>query len=303
MQAEARFDAMGSCAHVLVVGPDAATHLDFARLRVAELEARWTRFSPDSEVSRLNDNAGQPMLVSSDTYRLIEHAVAAWELTNGRYDPTLLHHLAALGYDRTFAAVGRSAPVIESLPSRRSVGAIDLNPGLQAVRLPPGVGIDPGGIGKGFAADLLVEELLGRGAGGVMVNLGGDVRAAGAPPEGATGWSISVADPFDLDRELLRVEIAGGAVATSSRLLRQWSDSEGRTLHHLLDAATGRPIDNGVAAVTVIAAEAWWAEALTKAVFGAGVIDGLAQLLNASGVIVDVDGARHATPDLQEALR
>ena len=81
------------------------------------------------------------------------------------------------------------------------------------------------------------------------------------------------------------------------------ADSEGRTVHHLLDAATGRPIDNGIAAVTIVAAEAWWAEALTKAVFAAGLADGLAQLVNASGVIVDVDGGRHATPDLWEALR
>ena len=99
MRAEATFDAMGSTAHLLVVGPDADTNLAWARTRLSQLETRWTRFSPDSEVSRLNENGGHPMIVTADTYRLIDHAVTAWGRTNGRYDPTLLHALTGLGYD------------------------------------------------------------------------------------------------------------------------------------------------------------------------------------------------------------
>ena len=302
MQAEATFDAMGSTAHLLVVGPEASVDLEWAWMRLTQLEARWTRFSPDSELSRLNESAGHPAIVSGDTYRLIEHAVTAWEQTKGRYDPTLLHSLTALGYDRTFTNIDHPAPATGTLRGG-AVGAIDLNPELNAVTLPSGTGIDPGGIGKGLAADILVEELLARGATGAMVNLGGDIRAAGTPPDHSTGWTISVADPFDPDRELLRLEIPGGAVATSSRLQRQWTNTNGDTLHHILDPDTGQPVDNDIAAVTVVAGEAWWAEALTKAVFAADGTDGLDQLTNASGVIVDLDGNRHATPDLEAALR
>ena len=293
---------MGSTAHLLVVGPDPSADLAWARTRLRQLEAQWTRFSSDSELSRLNESAGHPVMVSPDTYRLIELAVTAWERTNGRYDPTLLHTLTALGYDRSFSDIEHPSPATRTPPSG-SVASIDLNPGLNAVTLPAGTAIDPGGIGKGLAADLLVEELLARGAHGAMVNLGGDIRVAGTPPDGATGWSISVADPFDPDRELLRLDIDGGAVASSSRLRRQWTNTDGDTLHHIIDPDTLQPIDNDVAAVTVVAGEAWWAEALTKAVFTAGVADGLGQLLNASGVIVDGDGNHHASADLQGALR
>lgn len=302
MQVEASFDAMGSTAHLLVVGPSAGADLEWARTRLTQLEARWTRFSPDSEVSRLNEAAGHPVIVSADTYRLIEHAVSAWKRTNGRYDPSLLHALTALGYDRTFATIDHPTPVTGTTASG-AVAAIDLHPDLNSVVLPTGTGIDPGGIGKGLAADIVVEELLTRGATGAMVNLGGDIRAAGTPPDGATGWSISIADPVDPDRELLRLEIPTGAVATSSRLQRHWANTHGDTVHHILDSDTGQPIENGVAAVTVVAGEAWWAEALTKAVFTAGVADGLGQLANASGVIVDLDGNRYATADLEAALR
>ena len=302
MQAETIFHAMGSTAHLLLVGHDPKADLEWARIRLTQLETRWTRFSPDSELSRLNESAGHPVMVSPDTYRLIEHAVTAWERTAGRYNPTLLRSLTALGYDRSFATIEHPTPA-NSTPSGGNIAAIDLNPGLNAVTLPSGTGIDPGGIGKGLAADMLVEELLARGTHGAMVNLGGDIRVAGTPPDGATDWSISVADPFDPERELLRLAIAGGAVATSSRLQRQWTNNDGDTLHHILDPGTGQPIDNDIAAVTVVAGEAWWAEALTKAVFTAGVTHGLDQLTNASGVIVDLDGNRHATTDLQGAFR
>ncbi len=294
---------MGSIAHLVVVGDgDGDDHLGWARERLAELEARWTRFSSDSELSRLNKAAGRPVMVSTDTYRLVETAVTAWERTGGRYDPTLLHELAGLGYDRTFTAIDQ--PPTRHLRRRgTSAGLIGLNPELQAVSLPVGTAIDPGGIGKGLAADLVTEELLGRGAAGVMVNLGGDLRVAGLSPTGTGGWPISVADPFDAGRELLRLEIPAGAVATTSRLERAWINRDRACLHHLLDPATGLPVDNDVAAVTVVAGEGWWAEALTKAVFTAGVSAGLDQLVNASAVIVDTAGRCHATPDLERTLR
>ncbi len=302
MQAESTFDAMGSTVHLLVIGPNAAADLDWARARLHELEIRWTRFSPDSELSQLNANAGYPTMVSADTYRLVDTAITAWEQTNGRYDPTLYRAIINLGYDRTFAAIGH--PARAATPARGgAIAAIDLNPGLHAITLPTGTSLDPGGIGKGLAADILAEELVARGADGAMVNLGGDIRVIGSPPADATGWTISVADPFDPDQELLRIEIPAGAVATSSRLERQWTNTAGERLHHILDPHTGEPVDNDIAAVTVIAGEAWWAEALTKAIFTNGVDGGLDQLANASAVIVDRSGHRHATPDLESALR
>lgn len=297
---------MGSAAHVLVVGEEPEPLLDRATSRLRALEATWTRFSPESELSQLNDARGRPCIVSADTYRLVETAVHAWRLTGGRYDPTLLLTLTGLGYDRTFATIGHPTlrpAVRQPEQDARSVGSIDLAPGLLSVTLPPGLALDPGGIGKGLAADMVAEELLAAGAAGVMINVGGDVRVAGTPPAGGTGWPIAVADPFDPERELLRLQIPDGAVATSSRLQRRWTTDAGQAIHHLLDPTTGRPIDNDIAAVTVVAGSGWWAEALTKAVFTADAATGLDRLVEASGVIVDSDGNRHATPDLAAVLR
>ena len=91
MEAEARFHAMGSDAHVIVVADaDPAGLLDRAQRRIEQLEQRWSRFLPDSEVSRLSRNAGAPVLVSADTVLLVRRSIEAWHLTGGSFDPTVL---------------------------------------------------------------------------------------------------------------------------------------------------------------------------------------------------------------------
>ena len=164
-----------------------------------------------------------------------------------------------------------------------------------------GHGFDPGGIGKGLAADLVSAELLAAGAEGVLVNLGGDLRVRGRGPDQGD-WPLSVADPFRPDVELLRLAIGDGALATSSRLLRRWRNRRGIEMHHLLDPATGAPTDTDVVAVTVLAGDAWWAEALTKALFTVDAERGLGHVHHAAAMIVDRAGRVHASPELAPLL-
>jgi thiamine biosynthesis lipoprotein len=112
---------------------------------------------------------------------------------------------------------------------------------------------------------------------------------------------VTVPDPIEPGRELLRLAICDGAVATSSRLRRRWITASGEA-HHLIDPRTGRPADTDVVAVTVVAAEGWWAEALTKTLFLTGPA-GLDETDDLHAVIVTADGTRHSTPDLKATLR
>jgi thiamine biosynthesis lipoprotein len=295
---ELRFRAMGCDVHVVVVDAPAAL-LERARARVEELDRRWTRFRPDSEVSQLNAAAGRPVLVSADTFRLVDRAVAAWHLTQGRFDPTLLEAIVALGYDRTFTELtpvpaagpsepGSGSPFLRPWPSRPGTGCagIELDAAIGVVTLPAGTGFDSGGIGKGLGADVVARELLDWGAAGALVNLGGDVRMIGRSPT-EHGWIVGIEDPTDPSREIARFTIApdahGGAVATSTVARRAWVH-DGEVVHHLLDPADGRPLRSGLSQVSVVAAEGWRAEALTKAAFVAGA-DGASRLLRAHGVI------------------
>lgn len=296
--------AMGSDAHVIVVtdaDADAARLLAGAWARVDDLERRWSRFLPDSEVSTLNRGAGAPVVVSADTVALVWCALAAWSLTRGRFDPTVGAALSALGYDRDFLDVTRGAPpgaTADAGPAPGPAG-IEVDPASRTVTLPAGVSFDPGGIGKGLAADLVAEALVDAGALGALVNLGGDLRAAGAPPE-ADGWPISLPDPVRPRCELARFSLPHGAVASSSRLRRRWHTTAG-PVHHLIDPSTGRPATGKTVAVSVVAERAWRAEALAKALFLAGP-DGLDHL-DAHAIVVTADGRRHASPALEATLR
>lgn len=120
--------------------------------------------------------------------------------------------------------------------------------------------------------------------------LGGDVRLAGIHP--TTGIEIEVKDPFDPDQVIATVRTGDGAVATSSTLRRRWRDSDCEQRHHLLDPRTRRPAATDLVAVTVVAGETWWAEALAKAAVIAGSSDGAALLRRhrATGLFVDTEG-------------
>jgi thiamine biosynthesis lipoprotein len=291
---EASFHAMGGQAQLVVSG---GRHLlEEGRRLVEALEARWSRFRPDSDVARLNRAAGAPVRVTPDTLLIMSLVVDAWKLTEGRFDPTVVGALEANGYDRSFAAIGRGpAGPARPMPASGLAGvALDVSG--STVTLPPHVGIDLGGIGKGTAADLVVMKLLAAGAQGACLNLGGDLRASGHAP-GPGGWVVAIEDPFRPERELARVAVDDGAVATSSRLLRAW-DRGGSSYHHLIDPASGLPCHSGLAAVTVVAGCAWWAEVLATATFVAGLEDGARMLEEhgVTGVLVDDRGETHLLP-------
>jgi thiamine biosynthesis lipoprotein len=289
---------MGTTAHVVVVGgpPDAA---DRARARIAELEAHWSRFRPDSDISRLNTHPGRPVLVSRDTITAISNAIHAWRTTRGRYDPTILTALERAGYDRDFDDVAPDDPRTTAavVPAPGCTG-IEIDPVVGAVTLPVGTRLDLGGIGKGLAADLVTTELLAAGADGACVNLGGDLRAEGTPPPGAAGWTVGVADaPGHV------LALVHGGVATSSRLRRRWVRA-GRELHHLVDPATGTPARSGLASVTVIASRAAGAEVLTKVAFLAGPSVGpMLTRAGATGLLIHDDGTVEVLPGARELLR
>ena len=287
--AELRFRAMGSDVHVLVDGP--AGLLQVARDRVEELERRWSRFRPDSEISRLNALAGAPMAVSPETLGLVGRALEGARVTGGRFDPTVLGDVLRAGYDRTFEALGDAGGDAGS-PLGRGWARVVVDAAGSSVTLPAGVGLDPGGIGKGYAADLVVEELRAAGAAGVCVNLGGDLRAEGQAPGGGS-WVVGIEHPLRPGRAAT-VTLAGGAVATSSRVRRAWGPA-GDHRHHLIDPATGAPAGTGLAAVTVLAARGWQAEVLAKAAFLGGLERGRALLtvLGADGLLVDDRGGLH----------
>lgn len=299
---------MGTDADVIVVGhgPDPAALIE----RLRHLEQLWSRFRDDSELSRLGHAEGAPTVVSHETAMLVERSLYAAARSGGRFDPTVLEALVAAGYDRDFddvrsgsgtqvhrtrATADRAAPVVPGTDGIR----VDVSSGL--VVLPPGVRLDAGGIGKGLAADLTAVEAVDAGADAALVSVGGDLRVAGTAPD--EGWEIEVDHHCGPPA---RVNLRTGALATSSTLRRRWTTGDG-IAHHVIDPRTGRPADGPAVSVSVLAPEAWWAEALATTIlvgFGEADLDGqLPALLSGAGCLVTTDdGARHRLGTLGHAF-
>jgi thiamine biosynthesis lipoprotein len=249
--------------YLLVVRDRDEGLLDDAECAIADFERRWSRFLADSEISAVNRNPGVPVIVSPDTFQVIRAAVDGAIATNGRFDPTVHDAMVSLGYDRTFARIDCETVRIDAAGAAPGVHGIELDDALHAVTLPPGVRLDLGGIGKGSAADLVSDRAMQRGAAGIAVSIGGDVRVRGESPTGR-GWS------FTDDRGALDLpEVADGGVCTSTTRRRRWA-TPGGEVHHILDPSTGRPTTNAVESITVMGATAQQAEVLTKAAMVAG---------------------------------
>ena len=178
---------------------------DVAIARLQELEARWSRFLPSSEISRLNRRRGVPVLVAPETFQLIDHALTAWRMTGGKLRSDHPRRPARRGLRPQLRAARSPGTVrtecsdacatarrrVHRRASHGTAPDIHLDRIVGTVRLGANTTFDAGGIGKGFAADLVVDELLSGGARGVLVNVGGDLRAAGEPPTGSAGSSRS----------------------------------------------------------------------------------------------------------------
>ncbi|MFI6770717.1 FAD:protein FMN transferase [Streptomyces sp. NPDC050355] len=287
---EARCLVMGSAGHLLVAGgPELLAQ---AHSRLEELESLWSRFRPDSDLCRLNASPAQWVRLSPPTIAIVRQAVRAWELTGGLFDPTVLPALESAGYTRSFEALPQE--LLPATAPEPAPGCADVGIRADQVRLPPGIRLDLGGIGKGYAADLVAQELLASGAGGACVNLGGDVRVAGSPPA-ASSWVVAVENETAPGTDLVWLALAEGAVATSTRLRRRWQ-RQGREHHHLIDPGSGAPTASDVVSVTVVAGETHWAEVLAKAALIAGLTAGIALLEShaVAGLLVTEDGAAHS---------
>jgi thiamine biosynthesis lipoprotein len=234
--------ALGTSAAVLVVG--AAGH-DAARAAVAaELDAIDTacsRFRDDSELAAVNAARGRPVRVSPLLFEALELALRAAELTDGLVDPTVGRALVLSGYDRDFARVrGSRVRRVRAAPVA-GWRTVELDRAARTVRVPGGVSLDLGATAKALAADRAAARALAAAeATGVLVNLGGDIAAAGEPPDG--GWAVRVADSHlaSATGPGQAVAIAGGGLATSSTTVRRWRRRGGEA-HHIVDPRTGSP--------------------------------------------------------------
>ena len=278
------FRAMGTTITVLAPTEGATRAAEATRALFDEWERALSRFLPESELSRLNARAGAPVAVSSLLWDVLTTALQAARATEGRYDPTLLRQMLAIGYDRTFEEIRGGVPATprpagETLP--KLLGGdwrrIQLDPARRLVTLPDGAGLDFGGIAKGMAVDAALAQLRALKLTPALVNAGGDLTVVGQPPN-QPDWPIAVPGH---DRHWT-IPLRDGAVATSTVMRRNWRQGE-VARHHLIDPATGEPAQSDLLSVTVVAPRCRQAEVGAKVALLLGAAAG-GRFLEAHGL-------------------
>ena len=236
--------------------PDAERAADNCMRWFEEVDLRLSRFRSESELSHLNRSAGRWFAASPLLYAATAVALHSAHASSGRFDPTLLCEIEALGYDRDFALIAERETVESQTrePTARPPfvpgkwRGIELDPVGRRIRLPKDGRLDLGGIAKGWAADVAFHRF-GLEFGGVLINLGGDLRAHGGPQEGEN-WSVGIRDPrFERVKPKALphgyaaiLGLSRGGLATSGALRRWWLQN-GKRQHHLLNPETGLPME------------------------------------------------------------
>jgi len=251
--------ALGTFATLLTTDPDAMEPA--YGLLAAELSAvdrACSRFRSDSELWRVNHARGRRVTISPLFADALAVALAAAAVTDGDVDPTCGQSLARLGYDRDFASARRRSSRLRRPPvPAGGWRRVELDLDRRQVTVPAGVMLDLGATAKALTADRAAAAIEAAVDGGVLVNLGGDIRVAGDPPE--DGWRVGIADDAAFDDSTASLEpsqvvaIRDGGLATSSTAARTWR-RDGVDLHHIIVPATGRPADSCWRTVSVAAA-------------------------------------------------
>ncbi|MFL6131086.1 MAG: FAD:protein FMN transferase [Mycobacteriales bacterium] len=255
-----RFEAYGTYGELLLDGRPAAfgTAMRVLRAELDAVDLACSRFRDDSELAAVNAAAGRTVEVSDVLAEAVEVALVAAAQTGGDVDPTLGTALVAAGYDADYAAIPADRPA--AVPPRPRPGAwrdLELHREAGTLRIPAGTALDLGATAKALAVDRAATAIAERTGGAVLVNVGGDIAAAGPLP--VAGWPVRLTD--DAEREHLTrpgrtgpvVRLHGGGLATSSTVVRRWRRG-GRAYHHVLDPRTGLPAEPVWRTVTVTAA-------------------------------------------------
>lgn len=285
------FTCMGNIANIVVIGDQQLLHQ--ARVRLVDLENKWSRFIDTSEISLINNSDGKEMYVSADTVTLVRYLVDAQSRTHRLFDPSLLPALIGLGYGASRLDNSMKSDIAPNAQWAIPLSETRIDSASGAVRLPRGATLDPGGLGKGLAADIVATELISLGASGVCVSIGGDMRISGES-EGNGGWSVAVESPFDESSDLTTLVLNSGGIATSSTRGKRWVGPLGE-MHHVLDPSTSTPLSESAGQFvqsTVLASEAVWAEVFATALLVGGLEQGMPLIdqLGMAAMAVTVDG-------------
>ncbi len=284
---------LGTVCRISVYGADKPRAVAEAFARLADVEARMSANSEDSEIARVSAAAGgSPVAVSADSLEVLLAGLDFARRTGGAFDPTVgpLVKLWGIGTD---AARVPSAEEIRAALDLVDYRDVEVDEGRREVFLKrKGMALDLGAIAKGYAANEAVAILRKGGAKRAIIDLGGNIYAVGSKGPGKP-FRIGIQDPERKRNSYLGVMPAEDLSLVTSGPYERFFMQDGKRYHHILDARTGYPAESGLVSSTVICADSMLADCLSTSTFILGLEGGKAlveSVPGASAIFVESSG-------------
>jgi FAD:protein FMN transferase len=280
-------------------------NLDKAFAALKNVHDKMNVNSETSEVSNINKNSGGEFVkVSDETFYVIGEAKKYNQITQKKFDITVGPLVKLWGINTDTARVPSKEEVAENLKLVNS-DYLTLNETDKSVKLEKkGMSIDLGGIAKGYAADAVKKELKAIGINHALINLGGNVITVGTKPDGSN-WRVGVQNPVEPRGEYIGIlQVADKAVVTSG-IYERYLEQDGKIYHHIFDTATGYPVDNNLASVTIVTDKSINGDALAKS-FCMGLEKGLTFIQTIEGVdaiFITKNSEVYITPGLKDTFQ
>jgi thiamine biosynthesis lipoprotein len=263
-------DAMGASFSLVLVGPDRNILESAAAAAFAEvhrLDQLLSNYLSDSEWSGMNrDAASRPIRVSAELFELLSRCLEYSRSSGGAFDISVGPLIKVWGFYKGEGGMPRPDE-IRAARDRVGFKLLKLDRSNHTVHfMRAGMDLDPGGIGKGYAVDRMVDVLERAGVRIALVSASGSsIYGRGAPPEEPRGWPISIRTPRDPHAVAAQVYLEDMSLSTSGSY-EKFFWANGRTYSHILDPRTGYPA-RGTSAVSVLAPRTIDSEAWTKPFF------------------------------------
>ena len=267
---EDQVEAMGSFFAIVLYGPDDDTSrraADAAFEEAKRIDRLLSNYIQESEWSAVNrDAASRPVRVSDELFDLLDACAVYNRKSEGAFDITVGPLMKVWRFYKGEGALPKPAEVTAAL-ARTGARHVVLDRAAKTVRFDrAGVELDPGGIGKGYAVDRMIDVLNQHGIHAALVSGGGSsVYGLGAPPDEPRGWRMEISAPGSLETMAAEVFLKDMSLSTSGSY-EKFFYANGKRYSHLMDPRTGYPAQ-GVSAVSIVAPRTLDSEAWTKAVF------------------------------------
>lgn len=294
------FFAMDTAMNITAYGAHAEDAIQVAVNEVTRIEGLFSTNIATSDIAKINQNKNQT--VSEEVFHLLETSIQLYEETDGAFDIAIFPIVKAWGFTTETHQVPSDEILAELLPYTKA-SDIALDKETLNVVIDEKMEVGLGGIVKGYTSERIMEIFKAHNVTSALVNLGGNVQALGKKPDGSL-WNIAIKNPLDGSPYIGFVSLHDKAVITSGPYERNFEEN-GEIYHHLIDPTTGKPAENNLASVTIIATDGARADALTK-LFVAGLDDAITYCNNhkdeLDAIFVTKDKKIYITKNLEDSF-